>query len=228
MKSAIMAMIVVILTMWLWQFPQSVEADDSIWRQQTLIFLGTTLDSNHQPVGLLAKLEIAFRTQKHQSSLNVTFSSGPGHFSPLTQAAVQEGIKASALAAGVDGRTWDVFLTFPYPGITVYGESLSATVSLAVLAMANHDPLLANRVITGKITPDGHLGAVGGIPLEIQAAYVEHIQRVIIPEDRHQEDGEWQTPFLMHITPVNTVLKAYPLLIGRALPIPENKQGSDD
>ena len=50
-KSPIMAMIVVILTMWLWLFPQSVEAEDSIWRQQTLMFLGTTLDKNHQPVG---------------------------------------------------------------------------------------------------------------------------------------------------------------------------------
>ncbi len=201
------------------QFPEFAEADDEIWQQQTVVFLGTSLDEAHHPIGVVAKLHLAFRKQVRQESLNVSFSSGPGKFSPLTQVAIQEGVKRAALAAHVDPRTWDVFLSVPYHGITVYGESLSAMVSLAVLAMANHDPILANRVMTGKITPDGHIGAVGGIPLKIQAAYAQHIGRVIIPEDRFQEDSDWQNPFLMHISPVKTMFQAYQMLTGRTLTI---------
>ncbi len=212
----------VTLAVWLCQFPQLAEAADDLWQQQSVIFLGTSLDKEHHPIGVVAKLHLAFRTRVRQESLNVAFSSGPGKFSPLTQVAVQEGIKRAASIAGLDPRKWDVFLSVPYPGITIYGESLSAMVSLAVLAMANHDPILANRVMTGKITRDGHIGAVGGIPLKIQAAYAEHIGRVIIPEDRFQEDNDWQNPFLMHISPVRTVPQAYQLLTGRALPILED------
>jgi PDZ domain-containing secreted protein len=212
----------VIFAVALCQFPQSAEADDALWQQQTVVFLGTSMDRDHHPIGVVAKLQMAFRKQVHQESLKVSFSSGPGKFSPLTQVAIQDGIKRVALAAGLDPRMWDVFLTVPYAGITIYGESLSAMVSLAVLAMANHDPILANRVMTGRITRDGQIGAVGGIPLKIQAAYAEHIGRVIIPEDRIQEDSDWQNPFLMHISPVKTMFQAYQMLTGRTLAIMED------
>ena len=211
---------------WLCHLPQPAAAADSVWHQQTVMFLGTSLDREHHPIGVVAKLHIAFRKRDRQDTLNVSFSNGPGKFSPLTQVATQSGIKSAARAAGLDSKNWDVFLTFPYPGVTIYGESLSAMVSLAVLAMANEDPILLSRVITGKITQDGHIGAVGGIPLKIQAAYAEHIRRVIIPDERFQEDSDWQTPFLMHISPVQTVLQAYRLLTGRALSVTEKTNQS--
>lgn len=209
---------VLALALCLWSVPQTGEGGEAFWHRQTVSFLGTSLDRDRQPIGVVAQLDIAFRKRAEQEFMNVSFASGPGKFSPLTQVAIQEGIKRAALAAGLDMRTWDVFLTFPLPGITVYGESISAMVSLAVLAMANDVPLLVNRVATGKITKDGHIGPVGGIPLKIQAAYDEHIQRVIIPDERFQEDPEWQTPFLMHVSPVSTVLQAYRMLTGRTLP----------
>ena len=211
---------------WLCNLTQPAAAADSLWHQQTVMFLGTSLDREHHPIGVVAKLHIAFRKQDRLETLNVSFSNGPGKFSPLTQVATESGIKAAARAAGLDSKNWDVFLTFPYPGVTIYGESLSAMVSLAVLAMANDDPILLSRVITGKITQDGHIGAVGGIPLKIQAAYAEHIRRVIIPDERFQEDSDWQTPFLMHISPVQTVLQAYRLLTGRALSVTEKTSQS--
>jgi hypothetical protein len=221
-------LIIICLSMsgWLCHLAQPAAAADSLWHQQTVMFLGTSLDHEHHPIGVVAKLHIAFRKRDRQEMLNVSFSNGPGKFSPLTQVATESGIKAAARAAGLDSKTWDVFLTFPYPGVTIYGESLSAMVSLAVLAMANEDPILLSRVITGKITQDGHIGAVGGIPLKIQAAYAEHIRRVIIPDERFQEDSDWQTPFLMHISPVQTVLQAYRLLTGRALSVTEKTHQS--
>jgi hypothetical protein len=217
-----------VLTIWLWLIPQVGEADDGLWHQQTVIFLGTTLDRDKQPIGIVTKLNISFRKREDQELLNVSFASGPGRFSPLTQVAIQEGIKRAASAADLDTRTWDIFLSFPFPGVTVYGDSVSAMVSVAVLAMAHDAPLLLNRVATGKITKDGHIGAVGGIPLKIQAAYAEHIQRVIIPEERFQEDNDWQTPFLMHISPVSTVWQAYRMLTGKTLPAKNSPVGFPD
>ncbi|WP_342347614.1 S16 family serine protease [uncultured Nitrospira sp.] len=203
-------------------FPRLAEAEPSFWHQQTVTFLGTTLNQNRQPIGIVGKLGIAFRKQEGQEVLNVSFSSGPGKFSPFTQVAIQSGIVAAARVAGLDPKTWNIFLKFPNPGVTIYGDSLTAMVSLVVLAMANDNAILLSRVMTGNVTRDGHIGAVGGIPLKIQAAYAEHIRRVIIPEERLPEDNDWQTPFLMQISPVNTVLQAYQILTGLTLPDAEN------
>lgn len=198
--------------------PQAGHADEVVWHKETVNFLGTTLSRDRQPIGVVAPLKIAFRKREGQEFLNVSFASGPGKFSPLTQIAIQEGIKRAASAAGLDTNTWDIFFIFPLPGVTVYGESISAMVSLTVLAMANDVPLLIDRVATGKITKEGDLGAVGGIPEKILAAHEEHIQRVIIPEERFWEDSDWQTPFLMHISHAKTVWQAFQMLTGRNLP----------
>lgn len=210
---------------WAFSFPQPAVAEQHHWQKQSVTFLGTTFDPNSEPIGIVTELDISFRKQEGQEALNVTFSSGPGKFSPFTQVAIQSGIVSAARMAGLDPKTWNVFLTFPSPGVTIYGDSLTAMVSVVTLAMANDNPILLNRVMTGKVTPDGHIGAVGGIPLKIQAAYAEHISRVIIPDDRLPEDNEWQTPFLMQISPVNTVLQAYQMLTGTTLSSAKNATG---
>lgn len=202
-----------------WPFPcvQPVLAGQMYWQKQSVTFLGTTLDPDGEPTGIVAELDISFRKQEGQEALNVTFSSGPGKFSPYTQVAIQSGIVSAARMAGLDPKAWNIFLKFPTPGVTIYGDSLTAMVSVVALAMANDNPIILNRVMTGKVTQDGHIGAVGGIPLKIQAAFKKHIPRVIIPDDRFPEDNDWQTPFLMQISPVNTVLQAYQMLTGATL-----------
>ncbi len=206
---------------WFCSFPPPAEAESSFWHQETVTFLGTTLNQHRQPIGIVGKLGIAFRKQEGQEVLNVSFSSAPGKFSPFTQVAIQSGIVAAARLVGLDPKTWNIFLQFPTPGVTIYGDSLTGMVSLVVLAMANDNAILVSRVMTGKVTRDGHIGAVGGIPLKIQAAYAEQIRRVIIPDDRFPEDNDWQTPFLMQISPVNTVGQAYKILTGANLPTAE-------
>lgn len=206
-------------------FAQPAVPEKNCWQKQSVTFLGTTLDPDGQPIGIVAELDISFRKQEGQEALNVSFSSGPGKFSPFTQVAIQSGIVSAARIAGLDPKTWNIFLKFSTPGVTIYGDSLTAMVSVATLAMANDNPIILNRVLTGKVTHDGHIGAVGGIPLKIQAAFKEHIPRVIIPDDRFPEDNDWQTPFLMQISPVNTVLQAYQMLTGATLSGAENASG---
>lgn len=57
---------------------------------------------------------------------------------------------------------WSVTLSIPYPGLTVYGESLSAMVGLTVAALAKGDVITPYHVITGFVTSDGQIGPVGG------------------------------------------------------------------
>ncbi len=90
-------------------------------------------------------------------------------------------------------------------------------VALSVVAMAKGEPLLEGRILTGTITDQGQIGTVGGLQLKILAAYRQHFQRVFIPSDYDIRDGDWRTPFLMHVSPVSTVEEAYLGLTGYQL-----------
>ena len=122
-----------------------------------------------------------------------------------------------AAAANLETNSWSVGLTFPYPGLTMYGESLSAMVGLSVVALAKGDQPISGRSITGTITEDGHIGTVGGIPQKVYAAYDQHLNRILIPEEHDVRDEDWEIPFLMQVSPVGTVDHAYLALTGNRL-----------
>ena len=179
--------------------------------------LGTTLDYQSNPIGVVAQIEIEFHERQDRDGLYIQFRTRPGRFSSRAQHAVREAISRTAQAAGVETNSWTVTLTVPYKGITIYGDSLSAMVGLSVVAISKGDPLHSDRAITGTITQDGHIGTVGGVPYKIYAAYALDFEKVLIPEERHIEDGDWQTPFMMQVSPVQTVQKAYLGLTDRPL-----------
>lgn len=183
-----------------------------------LPILGTSLDREGKPVGVVAYLLLAMRDRGDHQGLEVSFQTYPGRFSPRAQVAVWVGIRNAASAAGVNADSWAVTLAVPYPRTTVYGDSLSAMVGLAVVALMRGDPLHSDRVITGIVTPNGEIGSVGGLPLKIEAAHAHHLRRVLVPEEHDATDGDWRTPFLMQVSPVGTVEKAYLGLTDRPLP----------
>ncbi|MEJ2231927.1 MAG: hypothetical protein P8X46_12195, partial [Nitrospirales bacterium] len=78
-------------------------------------------------------------------------------------------------------------------------------------------PVDEETVLTGTVTPDGYVGTVGGVPLKILAAHEQHYRRVLIPEEPDVADGDWETPFLMEVTPVRSIKKAYLALTHRPL-----------
>lgn len=53
---------------------------------------------------------------------------------------------------------------------------------------------------------------VSAVPLKVAAAYEAHLRRVVLPEERDETDSDFETPFLMHISPVATVTQAYQAL----------------
>ena len=186
----------------------------------TVPILGTTLNRHWEQVGVVAEVQIQFERRHDHDGLRVQFQRSPGRFSPIAQQAVQQAISQVVKASHLNPESWTVTLTLPYHGLTMYGESLSGMVGLSVLALARGDPLPRDRVLTGTITSTGQIGVVGGVPLKIEAAYQMHLRKVLIPEEIDVADGDWNTPFLMQVSPVGTIQKAYRALTDRSLEAP--------
>ena len=184
--------------------------------QMAIPILGVTLNPDHAPVGVVTHIVIHFEQRPDHNGLQLRFRVDPGQFSPYAQQAVAKAISRASEAAQLPTDSWTIFLTFPYRGQTMYGDSLSAMVGLSVIAMAKGDSLIYGRTLTGTITEDGHIGPVGGIPYKVQAAYKEHMNRILIPEEQDIGDGDWRNPFMMQISPISTVDKAYYALTGHS------------
>lgn len=185
-------------------------------REQLIPILGVTLEQ-HRPVGTVVDLVLSFEERPDRAGLRVIFQNYPGRFSPMAQTAVKQAILRAAHAAGLSTDSWSVMLGVPYPGLTIYGNSLSAMVALSVLALARGDLVPIDRVITGAITPDGRIAPVGSVPLKIAAAKEAQMRRILVPEEADPGDGDWQTPFLGHVSPVGSVGQAYLALTDHSL-----------
>ena len=186
-------------------------------RHQSVPILGVTFTEAHYPVGIVMYVMIHFQKRQDHDGLKVQFRKVLGRFGPLARKGVATAIGRAAQSANLQTDSWTVVLSFPYPGLTMYGDSLSAMVALSVVALAKGDAVKYGRTLTGTITNDGRIGAVTGIPYKVYAAHSEHLDRVLIPDEYHPLDGEWRIPFLMHVSHVGTLEKAYHGLTGQAL-----------
>ncbi|GIW54302.1 MAG: hypothetical protein KatS3mg082_0706 [Nitrospiraceae bacterium] len=193
--------------------------DEVQLRKQIIPILGTTFDRDRKPIGVVAQLQVSVANRQDHNGMEVTFESNPGRFSIRAQVAVVTAINRAARLAGLNTDSWSVSLTVPYEGVTIYGESLSAMVGLTVVALAKGDFVKPARVLTGTVTRDGHIGAVGGISLKLAAARDQNLRRVLVPEEYDVSDGDWETPFLLQVSPVGTVTTAYEALTDRPLQV---------
>ncbi len=189
------------------------EARAATYREQVIPVLGVMLSD--RPTGTVAYLLLAFEERQDHAGLAVQFKKGPGRFSRMAQTAVEQAIYRSARAMGLSPDSWTVVLSVPYRGLTIYGESLSAMVAVSVVALAKGAAIAPDRVLTGTVTPDGHIGPVGSVPLKIEAANAAHLHRVLVPDEQDIGDGDWRTPFLMQVSPVGSVGQAYEALTDR-------------
>lgn len=202
-------------------------AEAAIQREQLISILGVTLE-DRKPVGTVANLLVAFEERNDKSGLAVQFRDFPGRFSPMAQTAVQQAIYRIARAAGLSTDSWTVILSVPHPGVTIYGESLSAMVGLSVVALAKGEFIPPDRVVTGTVSPDGRITPVGSVPLKIAAAYEAHLRRVVVPDELDIADGDWRTPFLAQISPVGTINQAYQALTDHPLHSPHSSSPSPE
>lgn len=176
--------------------------------------LGVSVGPTHRPMGVVSRVVIYFQQRSDHNGLRVQFGTTPGRFSLLARQSIHQAIVRASEQAHLSTDSWTVTVIFPYKGLTLYGKSLSAMVGLSVVALAKGDPILQGRALTGTITEDGHIGKVAGVPLKVQAAYARHLERVFIPDEYDEQDGDWRVPFMMQVSPVATVDEAYLGLTG--------------
>ncbi len=189
----------------------------AVSRRLAIPILGTMLTGDREVRGIVVHVQVEWMERHDHAGLHVAFRSIPGRFSPRAQQSVIQATSRAAQAAGLPTDRWTIVLTFLHPDVTLYGDSLSAMIGLCVVALARGDPLYPDRVITGTITETGELGMVGGVPHKIVAAHARQLRRVVIPEELPVTDGDWHTPFLMHVSPVGNVRQAYHALTDRPL-----------
>lgn len=176
--------------------------------EQRIPILGVMIDEDGA-IGTVAHVTVSFAERTDSTGLAVIFRRGAGKLSPMAQTSTEQAIHRAARTAGLSTNSWTVMVTVDQPSMTIHGSSLSAMVGLTVIAMAKGQRILPDRVLTGGIAPDGHILTVGGIPLKVAAAGLAHFKRVLVPEEISPDDGDWQTPFLMQVSPVSSLQQAY-------------------
>lgn len=159
--------------------------------------------------GKVIYVMVLFTTRDDADGLDVHFTVGPGRFSMMTQTAAKQAIASTARALGLSSDSWSVGLGALEPGLIIDGPSLSAMVGLAVAAMAKGESIPRNRVITGTITSDGHIGPVGGVGLKVLAARQAGLQMVLVPSTDY---GKRRTPDVTGVFKVGSVRQAYEAL----------------
>jgi len=125
-------------------------------RHQSVPILGVTFNESNHPVGIVMYVMIHFQKRSDHDGLKVQVRKVLGRFGPLARKGVATAIGRAAQSANLQTDSWTVVLSFPYPGLTMYGDSLSATVALSVVALAKGDAVKYGRTLTGTITDDGH------------------------------------------------------------------------
>lgn len=176
--------------------------------EQRIPILGVMIEAD-RVIGTVAHITVSFAERTDSTGLAVIFPRAVGKLSPMAQTSTEQAIYRAARAAGLSTNSWTVMVTVNEPKKTIYGNSLSAMVGLTVIALAKGQRILPDRVLTGGIAPDGRIVTVGGIPLKIEAAGLAHLKRVLVPDEISPDDGDWKTPFLMHVSPVSSLHQAY-------------------
>ncbi|HWF59429.1 MAG TPA: S16 family serine protease [Nitrospira sp.] len=180
--------------------------------ERTISILGVTV-SSRGPIGTVTSIVLTFQERTDQTGLMIGFTRGPGRLSRMAQTSVQQAIYRVARMAKLSTDSWTVTISVPTP-ITIYGDSLSAMVGLTVIALAKRDTIAEDCIITGGIAPDGHISNASGLALKLAAASKSHIRQVLVPDEFDPAEPDWQTPFLMHVSPVDSVQQAYQTLTG--------------
>ena len=154
-------------------------------REQLIPILGVTTGQNQ--IGTVSYIRVSFDERQDQTGLMLHFRTTPGRLSRMAQTSIEQAIRRSARSLGVSIDSWTVELSVPYAGMTIYGDSVSAMVSLSVAAMAQGKTVSTGHVLTGTVTPDGEIGPVGSVPLKVQAARAAKLRRVVV--SKHTQIG---------------------------------------
>lgn len=179
-------------------------------REQLIPILGVSTGQNQ--VGTVTYVRVSFDERQDQAGLMLHFHSTPGRFSRMAQTSIEQAIRRSARSLGISTDSWTVELAVPYEGMTIYGDSVSAMVSLSIAAMAQGKTVPTGHVLTGTVTPEGEIGPVGSVPLKIQAARAAKLRRVVVSKQTPATEHTGNLPVSIQISPVQSVPEAFDAL----------------
>jgi Lon protease-like protein len=175
-------------------------------REQLVPILGVTTGQNQ--IGTVSYVRVSFDERQDQTGLMLDSRTTPGRFSRMAQTSIEQAIRRSARSLGVSTDSWTVELSVPYAGMTIYGDSVSAMVSLSVAAMAQGKTVSTGHVLTGTVTPDGGISPVGSVPLKVQAARAAKLRRVVISKHTSADENAGNLPVSIQVSPVQSVPEA--------------------
>lgn len=164
--------------------------------------------------GSVDYVHITFDRRADAAGLAIHFKTTPGRFSRSAKTSIEEAIRYTARALNLSPDSWTVVFSVPYPDITISGESLSGMVGLSVAAMATGRTIDSGLLLTGLITPEGHIGPVGTAPLRIPAPGRARLRRVLVSREQIVAERDQPARDLMPITPIATVTHAFQELTG--------------
>ena len=175
-------------------------------QEQLIPILGVTTGQNQ--TGTVSYVKIMFNERQDQTGLVLHFRATPGRFSRMAQTSIEQAIRRSARSLGMSTDSWTIELSVPYAGMTIYGDSVSAMVSLSIAAMAQGKTLSPGHVLTGTVTPDGEIGPVGSVPLKVQAARAAKLRRVVVSKQLPVAENAGNIPVSIQVSPVQSVPEA--------------------
>ncbi len=187
------------------------------------LWAGTRDDGT--PVGGVepAQIEVstAGATPEYRVDLADIRAEGAG---PAWQAATGMAAAFATVYVGADPATVDLTFTVTGP---IDGPSAGGILTVGLIAAFRGESLDPTATMTGTITADGSIGAVGGVPTKLEAAAREGFTTVVLPAavtdvDRRNENtlAELADELNLTVVPVRTVGEAYAAMTGTPYDVP--------
>jgi len=133
----------------------------------------------------------------------------------------KEGVKHATTAVlrqlGIEGRDWLVTIKNRSYNAMTEGMSASGAVAVGMLAAWRGGQVRPEVAMTGQITLDGKIVAVGHVPQKLEAAAREQFRTVLVPRGQLQTP-EWDLVALaaqrqMTVIEVGTLEEAYEAMV---------------
>lgn len=142
---------------------------------------------------------------------------------PAWRAATSMASAFATIFVGADPNSVDYHFTVTGP---IDGPSAGGILTVGIIAAFRGASLAPGATMTGTITADGSIGAVGGVATKIEAAADEGFTTIVVPEAIDPEGwaaGNRYTELAdalgVTVVPVNTIGDAYAVMTGESLPV---------
>ncbi len=136
-------------------------------------------------------------------------------------------IRGNANLLGINSdfyQKYDIHIHAPEGAIPKDGPSAGVAMSVAIASALTNNPIKHNIAITGEVTLQGRVLAIGGLKEKSMAAYKNGIDTVIMPYDNIADISEVDDVVKENITfvPIKKVTKAFELAL--TVPVDEMRE----